>query len=404
MPPSVSILEPFDGEIYAVFDTVFISVTAVDETNLNSVSTKLVNADFIPIGASRAININSITNSGSAQLVIDDKLIDTGNYYVVVTASDGANEQREFRSIRIIGLPKKRRAVYFSSTNGSGNDAVSRIDSLFQSASIWLQTNQDVLKICVNSLKDRLTLIGHFSTGISSYDLNFESMVWSDNVFLAAQTERYLDLICSENEVFAAIYDRQIKAYTLSGGLIMNLPTGNYRPEIIFVEGNYLVVETELVGDNDHFIFVFNKETRALLWQLDVPMDVVSICPLQNDEVLLFGNEAGDAKVLYYDIGDNAYWQPRNLPEGKLLNAVKMEGEIFSLAHENGLYAYTYSPNYLNLIRAGTVYQNLNFDVDNGVIIGATQNMLEEITPVGQLLNTVVHSDSITSIDIHYTR
>ena len=404
MAPSVSILAPLDGAVYAVYDTVFVSLTAVDETQLKSVSVRIVNANFIPIVSSSLVNINPNTNSGNAQLVIEDKLLDTGDFYVVVIATDGTNEQREFRRIRIIGLPKERRAIYFSSLLGAGNGLISKVDSVFEHATPWLQPNQDVHKICVNSLNDQLTLIGHFSTGISSYDLNYGSMVWVDNVFPLAQTPRYLDLVCSENDVYTATFDRLVKAYNLSGGLIMKEETSNFRPELIFIEGSYLVVEMELVGDDDHFIFVYNKNTRVLLWQLDVPIDVVAMCQLQGDEVLLFGNENGNAKVLHYDIGDNAYWQPRQLPNGKLVGAVKTEGNKFAIAHENGLYSYTYAPNYLNLIRSGTVYQQLCFDVDRGTILGASSTILEEISLNGQLLNTIVHSDSITSIAIHYTR
>jgi hypothetical protein len=402
--PDVTILQPQDGAVFSVFDTVFVTITAVDETDLASVSARLVNADFIPIGTSVNVNVNSSTNGGGAELIIDNKLTDTGDYYILITAKDGTNEQREFRKIRISGLPKKRRAVYFSSTNGGESDAVSRLDSLFQNSALWLQADQDIRKICVNSLNDRLTFIGYLSTGICSYNIDFLSLSWSDDIFQAAQTERYFDLACSENDVFAAIYDREVRGYNLSGGLIMNQPTGNYRPETIFSEGNYLVVEMEFVGDDDHFIFVYQRQTRVLLWQLDVPMDVISICKLQNDEVLLFGNDGGDAKVLHYDIGDNVYWQPRQLPEGRLLGAVSLEGQRFAIAHENGLYAYTYSPNYLNLIRGGITHQQLCFDVDKGTILGASENILEEVSLNGQLLNTVVHSDSITSIAIHYTR
>ena len=402
--PNVEIFEPQEGTVFFVFDTVFVSVTAVDETDLISVSARLVNESFIPIAASSNVSINISTNAGGAELIIDDKLTETGDYYVLITASDGTNEQREFRKIKIIGLPKERRAVYFSSTNGDGTDAITRVDSLFQNSTLWIQADQDIRKICVNSLNDRLTFIGYLSTGIQNYNIDFPSLGWSDDVFLAAQTERYVDLICSENDVFAAIYDREIRGYNLSGGLIMNQQTGSYRPETIFTHGNYLLVEMELVGNDDHFIFVYQRQTRALLRQLDIPMDVVSICQLQNDEVLLFGNDGGDAKVLHYDIGDNAYWQPRQLPEGKLMRTVSVEGQRFAIAHENGLYAYTYSPNYLNLIRGGVVHQDLCFDVDRATILGASENILEEVSPNGQLLNTVVHSDSITSIAIHYTR
>ncbi|MCF8459086.1 MAG: hypothetical protein K9G46_00035 [Flavobacteriales bacterium] len=402
--PSVAILQPLEGSIYSVYDTVFVSVTAVDETDLVSVSAKLVDDNFVPIGALSVVNINPNTNSGATELVIDDKLTETADYYVLVTAFDGTNEQREFRKIRIIGLPKERRAIYFSSSSGTGMDAVWKLDSLFQSATLWVQPNQDVKKICVNSLDDRLTLIGNYSTGLKNYDLKTGSVVWSDDVFIVAQTQRYMDLVSYKRDVFTAIYDREIRKYNLSGGLNFNQPTGIYRPETIYVDDHYFVVEMELVGDNDHFLVVYHASTHGLLWTLDVPIDVTSIVSLQDDEVLLFGNEGGNAKVLHYDIGDNAYWEPRQLPTGSLLGAVKMDGLTFAISHQNGLYAYTYSPNFLNLIRSGIVYQNLCFDVDRNTIIAASGTSLEELSSIGQLMNTVVHSDSITSIDIHYTR
>ncbi len=400
----VLILAPLEGTTYSVYDTVFVSIIAMDETELISVSAKLVDGNFIPIGASHVVNINPNTNGGTADLVIDDKLTETGDYYVVATAFDGTNEQREFRKIRIIGLPKERLAIYFSSSIGTGTDEVWKLDSLFQSPALWVQINQDMRKLCINSLDDRLTLIGNYSTGMKNYDLNSGAVVWSDDVFPVAQTQRYMDVICYGRNVFTAIYDREIRKYNLQGGLTLNQPTGIYRPETIHADDKYLVVEMELVGDNDHFLFVYNSITQALLWNLDVPMDVISMCPLHDDEVLLFGNEGGNAKVLHYDIGDNAYWEPRQLPVGRLLEAVKMDGLMFAIAHENGLYSYTYSPNYLNLIRGGIAYQYLCFDVDRGTVLGANNTTLEELGQSGQLLNTVVHSDSITSIDIHYTR
>ncbi|MCF8463717.1 MAG: hypothetical protein K9G41_02670 [Flavobacteriales bacterium] len=402
--PSVAILQPLEGAVYFVYDTVFVSITAVDETELVSVTAKLVDANFIPNGAQSVVNINATTNTGAAELVIDDKLIETAYYYVLVTAFDGANEQREFRKIRIIGLPKERRAIYFSASSGNGMGAVYKLDSLFQASLLWVQLNQDVKKICINSLDDRLTLIGNYSTGLKTYDIKTGAVVWSDDVFPVAQTQRYMDVASYKRDVFTAIYDREIRKYNLSGGLNFNEPTGIYRPETIYVDDNYFVVEMELVGDNDHFLFVYHASTHALLWTLDVPMDVVAICELQDDEVLLFGNEGGNAKVLHYDMGNNEYWEPRQLPTGMLLSAVKMDGLSFAISHENGLYAYTYSPNYLNLMRSGIVYQNVCFDVDRNTLIAASGSSLEELSTIGQLINTVVHSDSITSIDIHYTR
>ena len=403
--PAVTILTPAAGSIYQALDTVEVSFEAQDNNQLEWTSVKIVDENFIPV-SSVSVNEESGTLTNRFEsVVLDDKSLQTGDYYVLVTASDGTNEQLEYTEIKIIALPKKRLGIYFSDYVVGLPGRIFQVDSLFQNTLVWSQPNQDIRKLCVNSIKDQLTIIGHFSTGIKNYNLLSGSEQWSDEVFSVAQTERFLDLVCLENSVFTATYDRELRSYNSFGGLTMNIATGIYRPESIYVNGDYIVVEMNLVGDNDRFIFVYNSSTRTLLWQLDVPMDVVSICSLRNDdEVLLFGNDGGNAKVLHYDIGANAYWQPRQLPSGQLMDAAKTEGEKFVISHADGIYLYTYSPNYLNLIEAGKVYQQVLFDEDKGTILGASNSSLEEFSLTGQLLNTVVHSDSITSFDIHYTR
>lgn len=401
--PIVAIQAPLEGAYYNVFDTISVVITASDETELQSVSAKIVDADFIPIGQSYPINVNSNTSVGGAELILSDKLLPTADYYVLVVASDGTNESREFRKIRINAIPKKRRAIYFAdSDNGQGT--IWKVDSLFQSAVLWVNPGQDILKLCVNSLTDKLTMIGEYSIGMVSYHVQDASVNWMDQVFSAAQTQRYNDLACYQNSVYTSIFDKEIRSYNNAGGLIWNKPTGNHRPGLIYVSANYTVIEMDLTGTNEHFIFVYNTATHALLWQLPLPFDVVAICPYQNDEVFIFGNEGDQARVVHYDIGENAYWEPRQLPFGRVSDAVQMDGARYAIAHQDGLYVYTYSPNYLNLIRAAVVYQDVCYDLDRGTIIGASGSNLEEVSSIGQLINSITHAAPIKSFDIHYTR
>lgn len=401
--PVVLIEAPFEGTIFNVFDTILVLVNASDETELQSVSAKIVDANFVSVGSSYPITVNSNTGIGGAELILSDKLLPTGDYYVLVTASDGSNESREFRKIRINAIPKKRRAVYFAdSENGQGR--IWKADSLLQSAGLWIDPGQDILKLCVNSLSDRLTLIGEYSIGIKNYRLQDASLNWIYQTFSVAQTQRYNDLNCYQNSVYASIFDKEIRSYNNAGGLIWNKPTGDHRPELIHVSADYTIIEMTLTGTTEHFIFVYSTATRALLWQLLLPFDVVAICPYQNDEVFIFGNEGDQARVFHYDIGENAYWEPRQLPFGRVSDAVQMNGTQYAIAHQDGLYAYTYSPNYLNLVRGGVVYQDIGYDLDRGTIIGTSGNSLEEVSSIGQLINSITHAAPIKSFDIHYTR
>ena len=109
--------------------------------------------------------------------------------------------------------------------------------------------------------------------------------------------------------------------------------------------------------------------------------------------------------MLLYNVENNSYWEPRLLPPGKLLHAVKGEGQTYFLAHESGLYSYTYSPNYLNQIGAIDAYQLLCFDRADGLLIGASGNEVRLIAGMqGDVVATFAHSDSIVSLDIHYTK
>ena len=400
--PTISIIQPTIGTIYNVYDTVFVGVEAIDETELQSVNVRLVDANFVSISVTKSVSINASNSEGFAELIITDKQLETGTYHVVATAFDGINESHAYQEIRIFELPQKRRGIYFSTQGQFGQIWI--LDSLFSAVESWVNPMQDIGKLCVNSRFDRITVVGNISRELQTFDLANTSVLWFDDAVNVGQIQRFTDLLCFENTVYAAFFDKEIRSYSASGALTMNELTGNYRPEVLYADDIFLVAGMTLVGGNTNHIFVFNRLSRVLLWQQQLPMSVKAICKLENDDILLFGNDGNQARVLHYDIGNNAYWEPRQLPAGRILDVVKLESQRFGIAHETGLYSYTYNPNYLNQI--GSIqYQDICFDVDYGTLIGATGNTLNEIhTTNGQVLNFVTASDSITSLDIHYTR
>lgn len=398
--PVIEIITPAENSIYNVFDTVWVQYNVADETDLVQVVAQLVNADFVPVGESQIASVSSSTFSGVAGLIIDNKLLPTGDYYIMVMANDGTNEKRAYRKIKVVALPKLRRAIYCASYSGQ----IWQVDSQLQSATPWAQHIGDVGEMVVNSENDRLTVVSKFDTRITNFSLATKALQWSDDVFAAAQAIRFNDLKGYSNQVYVALYDRELRRYNLSGALTLNIPTPDHRPELIHVDANYLVVEMELTGANDHFIFVYQASTDALLRQFDVPMDVVSMCAFDEDEIMLFGNENGNAKVILYNMTNNAWWEPRQLPNGLVIAAAKLDGRTYAIAHSNGIYTYTYSPNYLNLIRPGGGFQQVTFDEGNGTILATNGQNLEEMTTGGQLLNSLTLPESIASFDIHYTR
>lgn len=399
-PPVISILSPAEGAIFQVYDTVNVSFEVLDETQIESAYAQILNLNLTAATGQKPIS----GSAGAVSLILEDKLLETGDYWVLVAANDGMNTTLAYQKIRIIGLPKALRSIYAATSSNQETGTIWRIDSLFQQVNLWKNLNQDVLELDVSSKFDQLTLVGVLGNGIKNYKLPGGTVNWVDEAFSAPQVPRFQDVFYYENLVFMSLYDREVRAYTLQGALALTIQTGDYRPEAIYAYGTYLLIEKNLVGDNRHFLDIYNLQSRAFLRQVDFQVDIVSIAQLEGDEVLVFGNDGNQARVFQFDIGVNSYWEPRQLPEGKVYEAVTTQNNSFAFTHDNGLYAYTYSPNYLNQIRTGSGYRGVEFDVDNAVIISSANNVLERTTLTGQPAGTVVLQDSIVSFDLYYTR
>lgn len=401
--PNIHFVSPSANEQFHVLDTISVQFEASDNCCLLSGSVKIVDQNFIPVTSTVNLNLSSNPFYGFVSIPIDNKEIETGDYFILISVSDNLNVQLQYQEVRIIGIPKERRGVFASTYSESPSSQIFKIDSQFQTSSVWNSLNQDVLKCCVNSLDNELSLIGHYSEYLRTFSVSDLSEVWTSTAYLVSQTSRFLDLLCYDRQVYATLYDREVRGFNSTGGLNLTLFTGDYRPNKLYRSEDYLVTGQELVGTNSKFLFVHYALSGALRWQQQLPIEIVAFCELDNNEVLVFGNDGNQAKVYEVNLSENTYWEPRQLPLGRILDAVKLSNQSYSIAHENGIYHYTYNPNFLDLVRP-VLYQDLEYDVDYNLVVGASGNQLHELSINGQLLNSISLSDSIGSLDIYYTR
>jgi len=404
-PPSIEIISPSETAQYQVYDTIPVYYHVSDDRIVESVTIKLVNQDFIPVSGQQTKTIGAADFSGFEALVVDNRQLPTGTYYVLITATDGTNDKNAYVEVRVQEFPFALRAIYFADANSSGQNSIFRIDCLFTSVTPFVSIGQDVRKLSVNSMYDRLNIAGYMDGGIVQYDLAGQGIRWSASASMQPPAPTFLDMTSAAGNVYVSLYNDEIRGYTNDGALILNLQTLGDRPHTLYADENHLFVERRQIGGTFNTLFVYRVSNFFQKWELNLPMHVVAFCARTATELFIFGNYNGQAKVLLYNVENNSYWEPRTLPLGKLLHAVKGDGQTYFLAHENGLYSYTYSPNYLNQIGAGDVYQHLCFDRADGVLIGATRNEVRVIAGVqGAVVATFAHSDSIVSLDIHYTK
>jgi hypothetical protein len=404
-PPIVTIAMPSEHARFAVLDTIEVIYSVSDDRMVERATVKLVNADMVPVGTHVAHDIGKPSHSGHAELVVSDRQLASGKYYVTVTATDGVNERSAFRLIHIDALPLARRAVYITDHRPNGQGAVSRIDSLFSSITPVAGAGQDIGRVWVNSAHDRVTVSGTHSPGMMQYRLPGAATAWATTVPKQSGAPAFHDMTGQGDHVFASLFTRELRGHDLNGSLILNRQYDHDRPHTLFADADHLFVELREVGGGQRRLQVLRRMNFSEKWIVSIPMEMAAICPRNSTEVFIFGNDGGQARVLLYDTGNNGHWEPRQLPDGPVLHAVRGEGQNWFIAHATGLYHYTYNPNYLNLIRPGAVYQRLCFDRVDGLLLGASGSRLDVMTGLtGNVVASLTHTDSISDLHIHYTK
>lgn len=398
--PVIMVEFPSDGANYQVLDTIRVGISVSDNERIETIRGWLTTLDGASASTVKTIDPSGSEYSGVIELIITDKYLPSGEYIIKLMASDGMNEEYAFIEINLTAFPKERRSIITVSESG----IVERIDSSGNIIPV-LGLSHDIGGLCVNNRDDQALVNGSIDGRISAINLDNNSIVWSKVHPDQPPAPAFLAQTCDNAQLLISGYDHIIYGHNSFGDLILNKMIGSsYRPEELTVNDGQLLVEQVQTGTSNRFMFHYNRSSLAFQNQLAIPINVEAICGFDSERIMLFGNDAGQAKVLRYDYQANSYWEPRMLESGALLDAVQGNGNHYFIAQSDGIYGYTFSPNFLSLIVPGVQATQLRFDQDRGVLLAAVGSSIREYTISGNLLVTHLLSAEVASFDVHYTK
>jgi hypothetical protein len=128
--PRVVILQPGSSITLSVPDTLLVRVEVSDERTVERVTIALTDMNGVPVVPPVVATVNSASATVVRQLPVTREQLATGSYTLAVTASDGRNEGRAFRSVNVQAAPLRQRALFI--TPPAGHPApvsIWRIDS-----------------------------------------------------------------------------------------------------------------------------------------------------------------------------------------------------------------------------------------------------------------------------------
>ncbi len=407
-PPVITVSAPSEGTVYQVPATIPVQAGISDEKKLESVRVQLVDENQYPLAETDVSASLANPFDLSTWLEADDIHLETGTYYVRVSASDGVNTSSRYIGIKLLAVPKVLEKVLLVTTPSPMQVQVSEAGAT--GLQPYFSLPSDYQGFSVSSYHRHIAIAGSYLSDLVVTEAATFAQAYRIPSFPSTGYPYFLQARYDPERklLLTAFSTGQVRAYDRRGfpAVSVNLRQ-NHIALYSFLYGDKLITAQREVNTGQRKLALHFTATNTLISEQNVNFDVAAIEKRVSDgQVFIFLNEGSQGKVRLYDQALQTYYEPMALPAGRILAVVKSDqsGERFYIAHETGIYRYSFSPMHLVAIASGVEAQDLAFDTLSGTLYAASGNSLFRYSDNGILLQTWVATDSIKAVDLLYNK
>lgn len=402
--PKIDILSPAENALYFIPHAVPITAEISDNSALEYVRLTITNESFVAVAPAvlRYPDEKDVTISQS--IMVDDPQLPSGDYYVVVTASDGENEKSEYRKIRFYELERKYVGTVFADDAGNNQVGIYLIDTLYnkQMISTW---SGDFGGSALSSRNQSYYLMGDVTGDMQSVALSSTGVDWVVQSQPTPPAPYFTGVTTYDGRVYFSSYDKKIQGVGKSGNGIFTIETGSYTPYAIYRQGDAIFSEQRNNSTDQKKLVQYVESTGGFKKEISLDIEVVEFCQRTEDDILIFGNNGGQGIMKDYDAESNGFWEPHSFPSGRILSACRVDGNNFMIGHESGILWYRYDANSLVTFRAGEQATGIQYnDVDNIIVVAVGNEIKYYSFPSGSLIHSIMHSNVIKGMEVFYNK
>lgn len=402
LKPIITLSSPIENQKFEVFESIPVIGTVEDDSKIELIKISLVDEEQKPVAPAITITPGENKTSFNKGILLDDIQMKSGNYFVVITASDGINEKKLFQKVFILEAPRKRIGVFVITSNGISTKA-ELIDSTNQ-VNFYTSFSGDYSGSSVSSYYQTLTVAGYKTGDLNCVSLKDKSFKWKVPTTSQAYPT-FTDLEYFDKLNYTSFYNGLIKAYDNNSAISMSFSSysGFYSKRIITID-NHLVSFQESFSNSNKRLVTYNKNTGFLYHNLSIDYEVIDFCQKSQKEIFVFGNSGNNGLLRIYYSEENGQWEPLAMPAGKISSAIKLNETTYMFANNNGLYTYQYMPNGTFLFKAGN-FSKVIYDELNNLIIAVENNQVNYYDySTRNLISSFSFSEDIKNIHLWYNK
>lgn len=401
--PQISLSAPANLSNHAYGNALNVKGSVSDRNEIKQIKVELLKSDLQSTTVQNAKQLNELNPNFNVILDLDDIHLESGKYFIKVTAFDGEGFGSEYLEINYQGAPKTRKGLC-----GLFEDAgIFSIDSLSLSNGSWgniLVSSDSILDMEVQSYDQYLIWSANsklHGKALKNIDPSWDKSGAFDFPEYDFQHLRMTDAV--ENLLLSRS-DGNIQLINSAGGTLQTLPpfqTG-YKVKSFIKSDNkfYAILKHYSTGDRK---IVHYSSLGIVQQNYSQQMDVLALFALSNSELLLIGNENNQAKMKVHYTGAGGFYEPYNFGTQKVLDAVALNTQSYIILMNGGLYRYTYTNN--NLLQLnGNSYKGIAYDQVNNVIAAFTDYQIDFLDVNGQLIQSFTSSKKLYQLKFWFNK
>jgi len=406
--PTIVFYTPTENQTFNVFDPVLVNATVSDDIKLTAVSIALLDNQRNQVQGSVAVNIASSPRfTFNAAYYLDNIHLETGTYFIQITASDGKNDSRKVQQIFVVAAPKILKKIYVVTAPSVSSTIINYVDTATNGLLPYQTFSGDYMASDANSYFQYFYKCGNYTGSFSGIDLTYDLPKFHYNAVITS-APYFTGFYATEKTNYISLYSGYIRGYDYTGNLVFGASAvSGYYPKKTIKNNGYFVSEQKDYTTSANILVTYYA-TGAKQQQQTLSQDIIAMYEKDYESVFLFGNNAGQGLIQLFDRNANNIWNPYpfSLATGSILSVVQISPTVYLIAHSNGtIYKYQYNTSSVTPYITGYTAIELKYDdVNNRLYVVENSTITVINYSSTAVVNTINSASPIKGLNLLYNK
>lgn len=402
--PYVQITSPGNYTSHNVLDSIAVVGTITDNEQLEYVKISLLNENNITVCSVVTLFPETNEYTLNREFIIDDILLESGTYQLLVTASDGENETRKYIPLSVNEVPTELTGILIVETPSTNSVNVKKIKPDLSVSQVAFAAG-DFSAATTSSHNQAFYMAGSQSGSLRAFEMPGNNEMWSVQANPLPGAPYFSDMYEVDGLLYVSFFEGIIKAFDKNGAIKQQIDVPGHNLYKIYEQDGFIYSEQVLTGTTNRRLVMYNATNATEVQSTPLDMEITAFCRRNDDNIFVFGNSGAQGYMKNYVISDNGFWEPHVLPSGNVKSALRIDDNTFLVGHADGIYKYTYNPNSLTDYLPGVVASSLKQEVLSSNIILAEGNAVKIYNYTNAaFINSVTTSTEVKSLSLLYNK